>query len=112
MKTITIGEIQYQIVEYIPAEDMVGLNVFGIYSLITKLEATKDDSKLLQLVLDHIGDFCGIVDRILITKLDHKPKFAEVLGFISNPEFMKSFIDTFGGLDKIIKGTEPTAKKA
>jgi len=123
LKSITVCGEPYQIQDYIPAQDMVGLNIFGMYSLVSKLAALTPEKKegeeqekpdlmkTMQLITDHMVDFCSIVDRLITSPKPVKPKFALIMGFISDPEFMAAFMETFAGLDKIVKGKDQPSKK-
>ena len=114
MKTIDVGGESFEIKDYIPAEDMAGLNIFGLFSLTSKFAALgKDPTTMqsMQIVTEHIADFALITEKLVIKPKLVKPKFALVMGFISNKVFMQSFLDTFSGMDKIAKDTGSTSKK-
>jgi len=114
MKTIDVGGESFEIKDYIPAEDMAGLNIFGLFSLTSKFTALGDNPttmQTMQVVTEHIADFAQITEKIVIKPKLIKPKFALIMGFISNKEFLQSFMETFAGLDKIAKGTGSTSKK-
>ena len=109
-----MGGESYQIQDYIPAQDMVGLNIFGLYSLVSKLAALgkePNQMKVMQLITDHLADFCSIVERLVITPKLVKPKFALIMGFIKNKTLMGAFMETFTGLDTIVESTDSPAKK-
>lgn len=110
MKQITVQKRKYEIEDYMSAPDMVGLNVFQLFSFSEKVGIVKDEKEILQLVIDNMGELTRLVNRLVIKPKVIRPTLATVIGFLMTPEFMESFKASFEGLDELFPQTEDSKK--
>lgn len=104
-KTIKIDNIDYKIKDYLEAPDMVGLNISKLFSLVDKMQGT-DSTLIIGLMIENMDVLTKLVERLIINPKMKNKKLATILKFISQPELMKSFTESFEGLDIIMGGTE------
>jgi len=109
MKTITLNKIKYNLKDYICAPDMVGLNIFALFSLTEKI-GKSEQKETIQIIMDNMGELTKLCKRIVISPKIEEPRMALILGLFLNPAFMESFTESFAGLDELMD-KEPVEEK-
>ena len=110
MKHLTINGILYDVQDYMSAPDMVGLNVFQLFFFAEKVGDMKDEKETFQLVIDNMGELTRLVNRLVVKPKVIRPKLTTIIGFLTTPEFMDSFKESFTGLKELFP-TVDTPKK-